>query len=191
MRMSQAEKDRSHARIVVSASRLLRERGIDGASVGDVMKDAGMTHGGFYKHFASKDALVESALAEAFSGFIAMLDSDRPEASADAFRELYLSEGHVDNPGLGCPVAALGQDIGRGSDHLKAAFTRGVDQLVDELADTMDGPAEARRTAALQQFSMLVGAVVIARAADPELAEEVRAAAASAVRAERKRGTRR
>ena len=61
MRMSQAEKDKSHARIVASASRLLRERGIDGASVSDVMKDAGLTHGGFYKHFASKDELAETA----------------------------------------------------------------------------------------------------------------------------------
>lgn len=180
MRMSQAEKDKSHARIVDSASRLLRERGVDGASVSDVMKDAGLTHGGFYKHFDSKDALVESALDAAFATFTAMLASDRPDA-AGAYRELYLSDKHVKNPGRGCPVAAIGQDIARGPEQLKVAFGRGVDQIVDAIAATMDGSPEARRTAAFQQFSMLVGAVVIARASDPQTADEVLSAVSASV----------
>jgi len=181
MRMSQADKDKSHARIVASASRLLRERGVDGTSVSDVMNDAGLTHGGFYKHFASKDALLESALDASFATFSAMLDGNQPGAAAD-FLELYLSDRHVRNPGRGCPVAAVGQDIGRGSKDLKTAFGRGVDHIVDALAESMDGSAEARRTAALQQFSMLVGAVVIARASDPQTADEVLAAVSAAVR---------
>ena len=184
MRMSQAEKDKTHARILDSASRLLRERGVDGASVGDVMKDAGLTHGGFYKHFANKDALVESALDAAFATFTAMLTGDQPDAAPDAvaaYRELYLSDGHVANPGLGCPVAAIGQDIARGSEALKLAFGRGVDQIVDAISHTMDGSPQARRVAALQQFSMLVGAVVIARASDSHTADEVLAAVSAAV----------
>jgi len=181
MRMSQAEKDKSHARIVASASRLLRERGVEGTSVSDVMNEAGLTHGGFYKHFANKDALVESALDAAFATFTAMLDGNPPDA-ASAFRELYLSDRHVRNPGRGCPVAAIGQDIGRGSEQLKTAFGRGVDHVVDALAETMDGSAEARRTAAFQQFSMLVGAVVIARASDPQTVDEVLSAVSAAVR---------
>jgi TetR/AcrR family transcriptional repressor of nem operon len=180
MRMSQAEKDRSHARIVASASRLFRERGLDGASVSDVMKDAGMTHGGFYKHFANKDALVESALSEAFSGFLAMLDG-KDQAAGDAYRERYLSEMHVENPGFGCPVAALAQEVGRGPAEVKTAFGSGVNDVVDALAATMNGPDQARRTAALQQFSMLVGAVVIARAVGPQLGDEVIAAVSQAV----------
>ena len=180
MRMSQAEKDKSHARIVASASRLLRERGVDGASVSDVMKDAGLTHGGFYKHFANKDALVESALQSAFATFVGMLESGEPDA-ARAWRELYLSDGHIRNPGRGCPVSALGQDIGRGSQQIKASFGQGVEEIVDALAATMDGSADERRIAALQQFSMLVGAVVIARASDPQLADEVISAVSSAV----------
>jgi len=181
MRMSQAEKDKSHARIVASASRLLRERGVEGTSVSDVMNDAGLTHGGFYKHFATKDALMESALDAAFATFSAMLDGNQPDATS-AFRELYLSDKHLRNPGRGCPVAAVGQDVGRGSTQLKAAFGRGVEHIVDSLAETMDGSAEARRTAALQQFSMLVGAVVIARASDPQTAGDVLSAVSAAVR---------
>lgn len=180
MRMSQADKDKSHARIVASAARLLRERGIDGASVSDVMNDAGMTHGGFYKHFANKEALVDSALEAAFAAFIATLTSGKPEA-AQAWRALYLSDKHVDNPGYGCPVAALGSDVGRGSTDVKATFGRGVGDTVDALAATMTGSEEERRAAALQQFSMLVGAVVIARASDPDLAREVIAAVSAAV----------
>lgn len=179
MRVSQAEKDRSHERIVSSAARLLRERGVDGASVSDVMKDAGLTHGGFYKHFPNKDAMVASALDAAFATFIDMLDGGDADAG-NAYRELYLSEGHLLNPGIGCPVAALGQDIARGSDELKAVFSRNVDQLADALANTMEGPAENRKTAAIQQLCMLVGAVVVARASDPETAREVVDAVASA-----------
>lgn len=180
MRMSQAEKDKSRARIVASASKMLRERGIDGASVSDVMKDAGLTHGGFYKHFANKDALVETAVETAFAAFTEMLTSGGPGA-VQAWRDVYLSDMHVHNPGYGCPVAALGVDVGRGSTEIKAAFSRGVDDTVTALGATMDGSPEERRTAALQQFSMLVGAVVIARASDPDLAAEVLAAVSAAV----------
>ena len=181
MRMSQAEKDKSHARIVASASRLMRERGVEGASISDVMNDAGLTHGGFYKHFATKEAMTESALDAAFAAPLAMLDGDNPDARS-AFRELYLSMRHVASRGRGCPVAAIGQDVSRtGSTQVKAAFGRGVDQIVDALADTMDGPAEARRASAFQQFSMLVGAVVIARASDPHTADDVLSAVSAAV----------
>lgn len=179
MRMSQAEKDKSHARIVASASRLLRERGVDGASVSDVMKDAGLTHGGFYKHFPNKDAMVASALDAAFATFIAMLDGAGPEG-AKAYRDLYLSDTHVRNPGVGCPVAALGPEIARGSEELKAAFGRNVAHFADVLAATMDGPTPARKVAAIQELCMLVGAVVVARASDAQTADEVLAAVASA-----------
>ena len=128
MRVSRAEKDRSHARIVASASQLFRERGLEGASVGDVMKEAGLTHGGFYKHFDSKDALVESAIGDAFAGFVRMLE---------------------------------------------------VGRLVGGLARGMAGSAHARRSAAIREFSMLVGAMVIARASDDATAREVLAACRS------------
>src|SRR5262249_41242681 len=113
MRMSQEEKEKSHGRIVASASRLLRERGLAGASVGDVMKAAGMTHGGFYKHFDSKQALVEAAMGAAFAEFTDALERGDPQQAVAAYRARYLSDGHKNHPGLACPVAAVGQEIGR------------------------------------------------------------------------------
>ena len=176
MRMSQEEKTKSHARIVASASRLFRERGLEGASVADVMNEAGMTHGGFYKHFDSKDALVERALDNAFAEFIAGFEASQAEEAFAAYRALYLSREHLAQPERGCPVAALGAEIGRGSASLKTAFGNGVRRVVDAIAGSRKGSAAARRTAALREFSMLVGAMVIARASDPALADEVLAA---------------
>lgn len=173
MRMSQEEKEKSRARIVASASRLFRERGLDGASVADVMNDAGMTHGGFYKHFDSKDALVESALESAFSEFVSGLSQCDAEQAFATYRALYLSDGHRAQPGIGCPVAALGTEIARGSLLLKRAFGAGVRRMVEAVAVTRKGSATARRAAALRELSTLVGAMVIARASDPELADEV------------------
>lgn len=182
MRMSQEEKARSRARIVASASRLFRERGLEGASVADVMQEAGMTHGGFYKHFDSKDALVERALEDAFSGFVAALAAGDAEQAFAEYRTLYLSPEHQAHPGRGCPVAALGAEVARSSAGIKAAFGAGVRRVIDAIASTRRGSAAARRAAALREFSMLVGAMVIARASDPALADEVLAACAAEAR---------
>lgn len=176
MRMSQEEKTRSHTRIVASASQVLREKGLDGASVADVMQHAGMTHGGFYKHFGSKDALVERALEGAFDEFVAALGEGDAGAAFAAYRALYLSREHMAEPARGCPVAALGTEVARGPAALKASFGAGVRRIVDAVARSRRGSAAARRTAALREFSMLVGAMVIARASDPELADQVLAA---------------
>ena len=176
MRMSQEEKEKSHGRIVASASRLLRERGLAGASVDDVMKAAGMTHGGFYKHFDSKEALVEAAMDAAFAEFTDALERGDPQQAAAAYRARYLSDGHKNHPGVGCPVAAVGQEIGRAADGLKAAFGAGVRRTAAALARTMKGSAHAKEAAAFRELSMLVGAIVIARASDPKTARDVLAA---------------
>ena len=176
MRMSQEEKEKSHGRIVASASRLLRERGLAGASVGDVMKAAGMTHGGFYKHFDSKEALVEAAMDAAFAEFTDALERGDPQRAVAAYRARYLSDGHKNHPGLGCPVAAVGQEIGRAPDGLKAAFGAGVRRTAAALARAMKGSAHAKEAAAFRELSMLVGAIVIARASDPKTARDVLAA---------------
>ena len=95
MRVSQEEKDRSHGRIVESAARLVRERGIDSTSVSDVMGDAGMTHGGFYRHFDTKEALLAAALESAFDQILALLETqpgeDKPQASVAEYQAHYLS----------------------------------------------------------------------------------------------------
>ena len=173
MRMSKDEKERSHQRIVASAARLFRERGLEGASVGDVMAAAGMTHGGFYKHFDSKDALAGSALALAFAEFTQPLEGNDDRDGYALYRARYLTPEHVTHPGLGCPVAALGQDIGRAAAGLKAEFGAGVRRIVAAIAERLKGSERARRRAAIRDFSMLVGAVVIARACDEATAVEV------------------
>ena len=138
MRMSQEEKDRSHARIIASAAKLVRQHGVDGSSVHDVMKDAGLTHGGFYKHFESKDALLAAALDTAFDEISAMLQPRQGDGGASAnvaeFQAFYLSDGHVASPAIGCPVAALSGDIARGAIALKAHFADGVRRIVTLLA---------------------------------------------------------
>ena len=173
MRMSQEEKEKSRARIVANASRLIRERGLEGASVGDIMKAAGMTHGGFYKHFESKEALVESAIDAAFSEFLKVLEEGEPEDAVRAYCSLYLSEDHKNHPGMGCPVAAVGPEVGRMPESLKAAFGAGVKRIVAALARVMKGSAKAKEAAALREFSMLVGAMVIARACDDDTSRAV------------------
>ena len=186
MRVSQREKERSRERIVDAAARLMRERGIEGTSVADVMAEADMTHGGFYRHFDTKEALLVSALRSAFDQMVSELDrrlaGDELEAAVAGFDAFYLSEGHVDQPGMGCPAAAVGSDAGRGSDALKAAFGAGIRGMVTALAKGRRGSAQARQASAMRELAMLAGAVIIARASDPDTARDMLAACQGPVR---------
>jgi TetR/AcrR family transcriptional repressor of nem operon len=183
MRVSQAEKEKSRSRIIESAARLLRERGVDGASVADVMSDAGLTHGGFYRHFDTKDSLIRAALDSAFDQIVARLNTtDRPSGSETlsgdlaTFEALYLSDAHVAAPGRGCPVAALAGDVGRTGDTVRETFAQGVRRIVSGMANQLSGSRAQRRARAYRQLAMMAGAVVIARASDAETAAEVLAA---------------
>lgn len=177
MRVSREEKERSRERIVASASKLLRAAGAEGASVANVMQDAGLTHGGFYRHFATKDDMVDAALGHAFDQFIAPLrDGVAAGTGAEAlaaFRRLYLSDGHVAHPGSGCPAAAVGPDIARGAPSAKKAFGDGVSRITTILSSAFPGPPERRRKRAMREFAMMLGAVVIARASDRDTATAV------------------
>lgn len=183
MRMSKTAAAATRVRIVEAASRLLRERGIEATSIADVMAVAGMTHGGFYKHFRSKDELVTAALSAAFAGHADRFDRRREQqgarAALDAYVGEYLSPGHVAHPGMGCPVAALGADAGRGSAVVSAAFARGVEDIIARYAGSAPpgaDPAESR-SAAIRRLVAMVGAVVVARGVGPgALADEVLAA---------------
>src|ERR1700754_1898934 len=114
MRATRAEKAASHERIVEEAARQIRERGADQPGVAEIMRAAGMTHGGFYKHFSSRDELIseaaERAMADAESVVTESLDDDDPLA---AFTDWYMSTAHRADPGHGCAVAALGGDAAR------------------------------------------------------------------------------
>lgn len=183
MRVSQAEKEKSRTRIIDSAARLLRERGLEGTSVADVMSDAGMTHGGFYRHFDTKDAMVRAALDSAFSQMIDLLnETDGSSHGANvngdpaAFEQLYLSDAHVASPGSGCPVAALAGDVGRTREDVRETFAQGVRRIVSGMANQFAGSRGQRQARAWRQLAMMAGAVAIARASDPQTASEVLAA---------------
>lgn len=172
-RVSQEQAKLNRQRVVEVAAALFRERGLHGVGVADIMASAGLTHGGFYGQFASKDALAVEA-------FDSALGEDR-RGALDMLIANYLSVGHVQSPGLGCPLAALANDVAReptGSP-LRARFTHGVRHLVGLLSElSPQGVKERRRQRALAKLSTLVGAVVLARAVDdPSLADELLQAA--------------
>ncbi|MCU0774306.1 MAG: TetR/AcrR family transcriptional regulator [Ideonella sp.] len=177
MRVSREQMAEGHRRIVEGASRLMRERGVDRVSVADAMKEAGLTHGGFYRHFRDKDELVVAALRRAFEEFIEPFErqqlSDSPRRAADEYRRLYLSAEHVAHAGRGCPMPALASDVARGSQDVRDGFSNGLRRIVDAMARAQRGSEEQRQRAACRELAMLVGAVVLARASDTATADQI------------------
>jgi len=190
MRVSRSKAQENRGAVLEAAARLFRERGLNGAGVAEVTHEAGLTHGGFYGQFpGGKDALAAEAVAAAFVGtraFWQALAADRqPDGVLAAIVGAYLSPGHRDNPGTGCPVPALANDAARRGGLVQAAFTAGVRDLLDTLAQHIAGKTDAqRRAAAVSLLVTLAGAVLLARAVDePSLAEEVLRAAGAGVAA--------
>jgi TetR/AcrR family transcriptional regulator, transcriptional repressor for nem operon len=180
MRVSKEEKARTHERIVEIASGRIREAGLDGPGVAEIMKSAGLTHGGFYKHFGSREDLIAEAADHAFAAsdhiVHELLEEDDPLA---AFVDWYVSEQHRDNPATGCPVVALGEDVTRADERVRDAYRRQVQRYLAMLEQLLGGE-DARRRATVA-LSTLIGSVTLARALgrDPlsdELLREVRAA---------------
>ncbi|MBG0561237.1 TetR/AcrR family transcriptional regulator [Actinoplanes aureus] len=170
-RVSQAQAAQNRERIVATAARLFRERGVAGVSVADVMAEAGLTHGGFYKHFASKDALVAEAITQAFAEQAAALDGNGTAALLDA----YLSTAHRDHPGTGCPSAGFGGDVARADGgETRRAYAEGVEGFARRLG--------AGGEADLAAAGMLVGALLLSRAtAGTDLSDRILAAAREAL----------
>jgi TetR/AcrR family transcriptional repressor of nem operon len=167
MRKTKEATAESRQRILTEAARLYRQRGFDGVGVADIMEAAGMTHGGFYRHFPSKDALIAEAMAKVFADRAANLEGGQGESTADLLRsyvETYLSPGHVAHPELGCPMAAVGSEAAHVGDHVAHAFRDGAERILGAMSEAFGGRGDARRAAALRLFAMLVGAVVVARA---------------------------
>lgn len=180
MRMSRQAKAEGHDLIVQTGARLIRERGIEGTSVSDVMTAAGRTHGGFYRHFATKTALIEACLDSAFDQTLAVI-ADPPSADGrtgfEAFARFYLSDDHLQNPGMGCPAAALGSEIARAPAAVQAAFARGLARMTEAVAGHT-GPDTGTATAeASARLSQLIGAVTLARATDAVTGQAIREAA--------------
>jgi TetR/AcrR family transcriptional repressor of nem operon len=159
------QKMQTHTRIVDSAGRLLRSRGVSVTSVADVMKGAGRTVGGFYAHFASKSALIESVLHKAMRESRAKLCTGLEGLDAftrqEKLLQRYLSAGHRDHPDQGCPIPAVLGDIARGHAGGKA-LAEELEAGTQELAGT---PRNARaRSSALASFALMVGGLTLARA---------------------------
>lgn len=182
-----SRKEETHARIVRTAARAIRERGYAGVGVAEVMKDTGLTHGGFYAHFGSKTAMLAEAASRAGAEGVAALADIAAQAphhqGLAAIVDAYLSQQHVDQPGTGCPVAALGSEIPRQDAEVRAAATARIKDLVALFEGLMPGHDAERHAEALATLSMLVGALVLARAVDDQaLSRLVRLAARMALR---------
>jgi TetR/AcrR family transcriptional regulator, transcriptional repressor for nem operon len=180
---SQKDKEKNHAQIVEIAAQKMRESGTEGPGVAEIMQAAGLTHGGFYKHFDSRDDLVaeavEAAVAQGREGIGEVIEgADDPLA---AFVDWYLSPAHRDEPGTGCAVVALGADAARADERVRATYTGQVERYVAQMEDLLGGGEDARRRA-IAAVSAMVGAMLISRAVDDEaLSEEILAAVRESV----------
>lgn len=178
MKVSREQAAENRERIIEVASRLFRERGLDGIGVADLMKGAGLTHGGFYGHFDSKEDLMALACARALERSLAKWKEQLETEPGDPLAAVtapYLSAAHCNAPGQGCALAALGSEAARQGTPVRHALTAGMLPLIDLLTEIVPGEsASARRQKAFAVFASMVGAVVLARDVDePALADEI------------------
>jgi TetR/AcrR family transcriptional repressor of nem operon len=178
MGYSKAQKARTHKRIVAIASKRFREKGLAGFGIAELMKEAGLTIGGFYKHFDSRDALVAEAVNSAFGGWKRRVEAAKSSGPPVPYEKLigdYLNEAHRDNPGTGCAFSALAPEIARSDQRTRALTSEQVRNDIQLIAALR--PAKDKRTArsrAILTFSALVGAMALARAvSDEALSREI------------------
>lgn len=174
----------THAKIVKTAARAIRRGGYQGVGVADIMKEAGLTHGGFYAHFPSRTALlVEAAEAAGAQGAARLrkaAERAEPDQGLQAILDMYLADAHVNGQEHGCPIAALGSEVPRQAPEVRAAATRSIEAMGATLASHM--PAD-RQDAAFGAMSCMLGALVLARAVDdPQLSASIRASAQDFIR---------
>lgn len=174
-----AAKQASHERIVAVAARAIRKTGYDGTGVADIMKQAGLTHGAFYAHFASRDAMLAEAAdragAESVAAAADVVAHAPPAQALAAMLRAYLSKAHVAHPEVGCPVAALGSEMPRQAPEVRRAATRRIKEMVDLVArQSPDWGQPGAHEQALVTVATMVGAVVLARAVDePGLSDAI------------------
>lgn len=186
MRVSREKAAEHRDRIVESAGSLFREKGFDGVAVADLMKAAGLTHGGFYGHFESKDALVAEAVSRILGGSVERwrkYAEDDPGGALARIVTRYLSAETRDNPASACAVPSLGAEVTRQGPAARRAFTEGIRGLLSTLGGLMRRRSEDRRRAeAIATLASLVGAVVLARAIDDKaLSGEILSATADQI----------
>ena len=172
MGYSKAQKARTHKRIVAIASKRLREKGLQGFGIAELMKEAGLTVGGFYKHFDSRDELIAEAVGSAFGDWQRRVDaagSGGPPVSYGGLIDDYLSDVHRKNPGVGCAFSALAPEIARSDKRTRALTSEQVRSDLELIAGLLPGKDKhTARSKAILTFSALVGAMSLARAVSDE-----------------------
>ncbi|HKG94692.1 MAG TPA: TetR/AcrR family transcriptional regulator [Gemmatimonadaceae bacterium] len=182
-RTAPRRKEATHERIVEAAARAIRRSGYGGAGVADIMKDAGLTHGGFYAHFASREAMLAEAAdragADGLAAVARVAAAAPPQQALQALLRAYLSKEHVEGVETGCAVAALGSEMPRQAPEVRRAATRRIKEMIDLVArQSPDWGRPGAHERALATVATMVGALVLARAVDdPKLSEALREAA--------------
>ena len=189
-RVSREQADKNRAVIEAASARLFKEHGLNGISVADIMATAGLTHGGFYGHFDSKDELAAIACARAFeesvSRWRSVVKDDADEQSrVDALAKHYLTAAQRDRPGLSCAAAGLAVDVGRepAGKPVRGVYARGIRSMIDVLMSFSSARRSKKvRQRAIARLSMLIGALTLARAVrDDPLSDEILASAREAL----------
>lgn len=175
-RVSAAEKAKSHAAIVEEASRMFRQRGIAETSISDVMRAAGLTHGGFYRHFQSKKELVEAAFRLGVDAALERLDAARTKADCtaalNAYINAYLSLEHVRNDQQGCILAALSAEAARDEETVKNAASQAATRVISAIAKALSSRAPGSHKTAEMVFASLMGTISLARVATNQGAQK-------------------
>ena len=171
------KKELTHERIVETAARIIRRGGFNGVSVADIMKEAGLTHGGFYAHFASREALLAEAADHAGAASVALSANIAatvpPEQALPSILHTYLSVQHLEDIENGCPFTALGSEMPRQAPEVRRAATRRIKEMVDVIARQLpDWGQPSAHEQALVTVATMVGTLLLARSVDdPRLAE--------------------
>ena len=180
---ARSRKEATHERIVETAARAIRRSGYGGTGVADIMKEAGLTHGGFYAHFGSREQMLAEAADRAGADTVAFLTRVAAEAppskALEAMLSAYLSKGHVEGRESGCAVAALGSEMPRQAPKVRRAATRRIKEMIDLVArQSPDWGQPGAHERALVTVATALGALVLARAVDdPKLSDALRDAA--------------
>jgi TetR/AcrR family transcriptional regulator, transcriptional repressor for nem operon len=182
-RTTLSRKEVTHERIVAAAARAIRRSGYGGTGVADIMKEAGLTHGGFYAHFASRDAMLAEAADRAGAESVAVMEGIASEVPPDqallAMLQAYLSKAHIESVENGCATAALCSEMPRQAPEVRRAATRRIKAMIDLVArQSSDWGRPGAHEHALVTVATMVGALVLARAVDdPKLSDALRTAA--------------
>jgi TetR/AcrR family transcriptional repressor of nem operon len=176
MRYEKGHKETTRRRIIETAAARFRKDGIEGVGLADLMAEAGLTHGGFYSHFSSKEDLVKAAMQEAACRSVEKFNQRIEEGGLEVWIRSYLRTGHRDHPEQGCAVAALAAELARHPKATRKGFTERLEKLTSAIESHLPAsmaPALKRKTA-VGVFSTLVGAIQMARAvSDPVLSDEI------------------